>query len=185
MLQIDTDIPDLRLVLAEPRYAQNLFALVDKNRAYLRQWLPWLDYNQSSDDSHNFLSNCQANYAARTQLNTLMFLGDELVGTTGFNSINTVNHCAEIGYWLGEDYTGQGLMTAATAKVIEIGFENFDLNRQVIRAMTGNHPSRAIAQRLGFTHEGTQREAAHHYGEYFDLECYSLLKSEWLDAQRS
>ncbi|EAR10217.1 GNAT family N-acetyltransferase [Reinekea blandensis] len=179
MFQLNTSVPDLRLVLAEPRYADALFQLVDRNRSYLRRWLPWLDYNLTSDDSQNFLRNCQANYAAQTQLNTLMFLGDELVGTTGFNHINPINHTAEIGYWLGEDYMGQGLMTAATAKIVEVGFERYHLNRQEIRAMTDNAPSRAVAERLGFTHEGTLRQAAHQYGEYFDLENYSLLKSEW------
>lgn len=179
MFHIPTDISGLTLVLAEPRYAEELFALVDKNRSYLKRWLPWLDHNTSVSDSESFLRNCQANYAAQTQLNTLMFLDGTLVGTTGYVSINTTNHFAEIGYWLGEEYTGRGLMSAATAKIIELGFTRFDLNRQVIRAMTENQSSRAIAERLGFTHEGTQRKVAYQNGEFQDLEMYSLLKSEW------
>lgn len=179
MFSLDTRIPGLYLTLAEPKHAKELFNLVDSNRAYLRRWLPWLDHNTQADDSLNFLQNCQASYAAQSQLNTLIYFQNTLVGTCGFNSINHVNHEADIGYWLGERFSGQGWMTAAVEKIIEVGFTDYGLNRQLIRAMTDNQASRSIAKRLKFTHEGTLREAAFHYGEYKDLEQYSLLKSDW------
>lgn len=179
MFSADTRIEGLYLTLAEPRHASRLFKLVDENRIHLRQWLPWLDQNTTIEDSENFLRNCQASYAAQSQLNVLMFYGEELVGTTGFNSISHLNHSADIGYWLSQQYTGRGFMTAAVEKLIEIGFREYGLNRQVIRAMTHNASSRNIAVRLGFTHEGCQRQAANQYGTYFDLEIYSLLKEEW------
>jgi ribosomal-protein-serine acetyltransferase len=90
-----------------------------------------------------------------------------------------VNHHADIGYWLSEHYNGRGFMTAAVEKLIQIGFEEYGLNRQVIRAMSHNSASRNVAERLSFTHEGCQRQAANQYGTYYDLEVYSLLKSEW------
>ena len=34
---------DLELRLLEPRDSAALFALVDANRGYLREWLPWVD----------------------------------------------------------------------------------------------------------------------------------------------
>lgn len=183
MFQIQTERPGLTLVQAETRYAEQLFTLVDKNRCYLRQWLPWLDHNQSPEDSRSFLSHCQTGYASQTQLTTLIFYNRQLAGTTGFNSISHLNHCAEIGYWLGRDFTGQGLMTAATRKIIELGFTHYALNRQIIKVATDNIASRRIAERLNFVHEGTLREAAYQYGEYHHLELYSLLKSDW-DAEK-
>lgn len=39
--QIDEDL-DLRLL--QMGYAEQLFLQVDKNRAYLREWLPWVDW---------------------------------------------------------------------------------------------------------------------------------------------
>ena len=41
---------DTELRLLEERHTDELFAVVDKNRAYLREWLPWLDATQTVED---------------------------------------------------------------------------------------------------------------------------------------
>ncbi len=179
MFKTDTAVPGLSLVLANVQHADALFQLVDRNRTYLRQWLPWLDHNTQVDDSEHFLRGCQSSFASQSALNTLIFFQEDLIGTVGYNSINHANHDAEIGYWMSEDATGRGFMTEAVRTLITLGFQEYGLNRQVIRAATGNRPSRAVAERLGFTHEGCARQAGYQYGEYHDLEIYSLLKSDW------
>jgi len=179
MFTADTEIQGLYLVLVEPRYSDDLFTLVEENRAYLRSWLPWLDQSITADDSKNFLRSCLQGFTAKTQLNTMMYLKDELIGIAGYHEFNHANHYGEIGYWLAEKHNGKGFMTATVKKLIEIGFEQYDLNRIVIRAASGNKKSQAVAKRLNFTNEGTARQAAHNYGVYHDLKIYSLLKSEW------
>jgi len=42
---------DLELGLLEQRHAEELFALVDHNREYLREWLPWVDNSRSIADT--------------------------------------------------------------------------------------------------------------------------------------
>ena len=39
-----------------PDDAEETFAMVDKNRAYLRQWMPWVDGVQSPDDIREHLT---------------------------------------------------------------------------------------------------------------------------------
>jgi ribosomal-protein-serine acetyltransferase len=179
MFRIETNIPNLYLTLADVKFADELFTLVDENRNYLRKWLPWLDRTTSAEDSVSFLRHCQAMYASQTQLSVLILLEDKLIGTTGFNDINHENHTGEIGYWLSEKHMGKGYMTESVNQVVSIGFEEFGLNRQVIRVEPDNKGSRNIATKLGFEHEGTAREAGYLYGNYRDLEIYSLLKSTW------
>jgi ribosomal-protein-serine acetyltransferase len=175
----ETNVIGLHLKLCEPSYAEPLIQLINENRSYLRQWLPWLDKNTTAEDSLNFLNHCQAMHASQSQLNMLMLLNDELIGVTGFNNINHGNHHGEIGYWMSQAHTGKGFMTEAVRQVINLGFNDYGLNRQIIRAASGNIASQKIAERLGFRHEGTAREAGYLYGSYEDLEVYSLLKSEW------
>ena len=106
-------------------------------------------------------------------------INGKIIGTVGFNSINHVNSEAEIGYWLDQNSTGNGYITSAVKKLIEIGFQQYSLNRLVIRVAVGNEPSRRVAQRLDFQFEGIAQQGAHHYGQFLDLEIYSLLKRDW------
>ncbi len=49
-----------------------------------------------------------------------------------------------------------------------------------IKARSQNHASQHVASALGFTHEGTEREAdCDAKGHFYNMECYSLLESEW------
>ena len=45
----------LYLRLLEERHAPKVFSLVDQDRAYLREWLPWVDATQTVDDTLSFI----------------------------------------------------------------------------------------------------------------------------------
>ncbi len=179
MFSVATERPELELMLVDPEYGEELFSLIDRNRTYLRTWLPWLDNNNSPQDSEDFLRHCLQGYFAKSSLTTLIRINGKIIGTVGFNSINHVNSEAEIGYWLDQNSTGNGYITSAVKKLIEIGFQQYSLNRLVIRVAVGNEPSRRVAQRLDFQFEGIAQQGAHHYGQFLDLEIYSLLKRDW------
>jgi RimJ/RimL family protein N-acetyltransferase len=66
---------------------------------------------------------------------------------------------AEIGYWLGADARGSGLMTDAVRVVLGNAFdpEGLALARLVWKAQVGNWPSRRVAWRVGFRFDATLR----------------------------
>ncbi len=175
MISVETDIKDLRLQLANEIYAEDLFKTIEENRQYLRQWLPWVDQTKTIQDSKVYLRYCKQGYASQTQAVLLLLYNTSVIGTIGFNNLDHGNHVGEIGYWLAQKYQGNGLMSHAVKTLTTIGFERLGLNRLVIKAATENKASRAIATRLGFSHEGTARQAAKLYGQFVDLEIYSLL----------
>jgi len=41
--------------LLKERHAEELFALMNQNRKYLREWLPWLETNKSLEDTKEFI----------------------------------------------------------------------------------------------------------------------------------
>ena len=90
-----------------------------------------------------------------------------------------MNRRVEIGYWLGREYEGRGIMTDACRAVITHLFRELELHRVEIRCAVGNLRSAAIAKRLGFTLEGTQREAQLVGGQYHDLFVYGMLRQDW------
>jgi ribosomal-protein-serine acetyltransferase len=96
-----------------------------------------------------------------------------------FNSIEKLNRCATMGYWLANFQTGRGLMTAAVKALIDWGFQNVELNRIQARVATANQPSQAVCDRSGLKKEGVLRQAEWLYDHYVDLTMNSVLRSEW------
>ena len=155
--------------------AEAIFALTDRNRDYLRRWLPWLDGTRTASDTKQFLEHQLSRFAKGEALLVTIFYRGSLAGVAAFNSIDHVNRTGFIGYWLGEEFNGKGIMTSVVRDLIAIGKEYYSLQRIEIRCATGNARSRAIPERLGFQHEGTLRRAERVYENWHDLEVYAML----------
>ncbi len=161
-----------------PDDAVAAFALVDAERDRLRRWMPWTDGVRTVEDQRAWIDRSLAAEHDR-EANGIWLRPGELAGTIGM-TVTTVENGAEIGYWLGEAYEGRGLVTRASAALIGVGFGAMGLHRITLRAAVQNAPSRAVAERLGFTEEGLLREQGLVCtGEYHDMVVYGLLDREW------
>ncbi|WP_409253900.1 GNAT family N-acetyltransferase [Bacillus sp. SCS-153A] len=170
---------DLSLKLPELSDAEEFFRLTDSSREYLREWLPWLDGTNTVQDTKEFLKFALKNYSDQKSLTTLILFKGEIVGTAGFNRIDWSNGIAYIGYWLGHDFQGNGIMTRVAKTLTCYAFEELKLNKVEIRAASGNQKSRSIPDRLGYVHEGRIRQAEKLYGRYVDHEVYGMLADDW------
>lgn len=155
-----------------------IFAAVDRDRVYLRQWLPWVDATQSEEDTRAFVRSTLAAFAENRSLTAGIWYLDELAGVVGTHTFDWINRNVEIGYWLGERFQRVGLMTDAVRALAKHCLVELDLHRVEIRCAVNNERSRGVPRRLGFTHEATLREAELVQGVYCDLEVWSLLRSE-------
>ena len=70
-------------------------------------------------------------------------------------------------------------MTLALSALVEHAFGASGLHRVELRAAVGNARSMAVAERLGFVHEGVLREAERFASRYADLDVFSVLAPEW------
>jgi ribosomal-protein-serine acetyltransferase len=181
MFEIEID-KNIRLLPFETRHSDELFQLVDENRAYLRPWLAWVDDTKSSADVKAHIERTIEQLREGSGAQIGIFVNGTIVGTTGIISINKVNLVGEIGYWIAENSQGKGLITRSTEKIIEFGFKELKLNRIEIRVILENKPSQLIAERLGFTKEGILRQAFNLNEHFHDHVVYSKLKSEHSNA---
>jgi ribosomal-protein-serine acetyltransferase len=163
--------------------AGELYALTNRNRGYLRRWLPWLDAVTTQRDTRAFLETVSAQRAAGRGPTFGILRHGALAGVIGFLPIDRINRIGEIGYWLADAEQGRGVMTACCGFVVRYGFDTLDLNRIQIAAATANVRSRRIAERLGFRFEGVLRARELLNGVYVDHAMYSLLKEEF-EARR-
>lgn len=170
---------EVELRILEEWDAEEMFRLIDRDREYLRQWLPWVDYETSVEDSRNFIHLSLQHYQDNESFSLGIRYQGRLVGVIGYHAINWPSRKVEIGYWLGAEFQGKGLMTRACRAMVVYAFEKLLLNRVTILCATGNTRSRAIPERLGFTQEGILRESEWLYDHFVDLVGYSMLAREW------
>jgi len=81
---------------------------------------------------------------------------------------------------MGFDFWGKGIMTEAVKGVIGFLFEEVGMHRIAICHAMCNPASGKVAEKCGFTFEGTQRERfKSRWGEYLDIKIWSILENEW------
>ena len=176
-MEIDWSLDEhLRIRSLTPDDAAELFALVEANREHLRPWMTWEPDTKGPGDVLAFIERSRAS-THDLEANGL-FLDGAIVGSAGL-SVDPMNEQAEIGYWLGDDHQGQGLITRACTRFITWGFDELGLGRISLLAAVENARSRAVAERLGMTQEGILRSAGKVASGRLDLVAYSILPSEW------
>jgi RimJ/RimL family protein N-acetyltransferase len=84
----------------------------------------------------------------------------------------------ELGYWTAPWARNQGVMTAAARLTCRFGFQVLGLQRIEWWAAVGNHGSRRVAEKVGFTMEGSCRRRLPHRGERLDGWVAGLLPGE-------
>ena len=158
--------------------AEELYALSDANRAYLAEFMPWAA-GQTFADSRAHVDYSQRRQAANNGFDCAILRDDRIVGCVGYHSVSWQHRSTSIGYWLAESEQGRGTMTLAARALVDHAFAVWDLNRVEIAAAVDNARSRAVARRLGFTEEGTRRQAERVGSRYLDHVVHSMLASEW------
>lgn len=170
---------DIQLKLLELRDAEEIFALTDASRTYLRAWLPWLDSTVTLDDSRSFIQSSLQQFASNNGFQAGVLYRGQLVGAIGLHEINWANRSSSVGYWLGEGFQGHGIMTSACRATVDIAFRDYKLNRIEIRAAVENRKSRAIPERLRFQLEGICRQTEWLYDHFVDHVVYGMLAADW------
>ncbi len=167
----------LELRLVEERDAEEIFRATEANRAYLREWLPWVDSTRSVEDTRAFIERSLEQVRLSDGFQCRILAEGRFVGMIGYLYHDWKNLRTEIGYWLRQEAQGRGVMTRATGALVGFAFENLGLNRVEIRAATDNRRSRSVPERLGFVQEGVLREAAWLNDHFIDLVVYAKLRN--------
>lgn len=116
-------------------------------------------------------------------LGLLACVDGERVGYVMLFRVDEAAGHAEIAYWLVPDAQGEGYGTETAALVLDYAFRERRLHRVRARALETNTASRNLLEKLGFTHEGVQREEKYVRGEYVDTHCYGMLDEEWVGSE--
>ncbi len=156
-----------------------LFETIDRDRKYLRKWLPFVDQTRKPKDTAQFIRQMEQNLKKNNDYVYTIWYNGDLAGLAGYKESDKINRKTEIGYWLAESMQGKGIMIQTVKKLVDFAFRNLNMNRVQIKVAAGNLKSAAIPSKLGFHFEGIEREGEFHTDRFYDLEVFSMLKKEW------
>ena len=101
----------------------------------------------------------------------------EAIGGIGLEFRDDVHYqTAELGYWIGEDYWGKGIMTAAVIVFTEYAFKNYDLVRIFATVFESNLASARVLEKAGYVFEGRLRRSVNKNGKILDELMYATVK---------
>lgn len=185
VLKFESELKGERIVLKriEPtiELAQEVFAQVDKNREYLRKWLPWADFMKSAEDELKYFFDEEKKVEKGEKINYGIFLDNVYAGNIGFFDVDDKVMSGEIGYWLSEDFGRKGYVTEAVKTLEKHLFQDLGFNRIQIKCDEKNIPSAKVAEKCGYVLEGILRqdERSEYFNENRNTKLFSKLKSEF------
>jgi len=107
-----------------------------------------------------------------------------LIGSVGLY-VNKTHHHAELGYWIGKDYWGNGYCSEAVSGIIYYAFSQMNLNKIFANFLTRNSASRSVLIKNGFCKEGFFKKHIKYADSFEDVECYGLLKDDYFSSAKN
>jgi len=159
----------------ETDYAEQLAYIANNYNIakFMRNRFP---HPYSYDDAKNFIGWIQENY------NNLVFAIEcdgIIVGSIGlFPGDDIYCATAELGYWIGEEYWGRGIATAALLQMVDYGFANFLFNKIKAHVFHPNTASMRVLEKCGFCKESVLKASVYKYDEYLDEHLYAVFREK-------
>ena len=177
-----------RVILRAPRNRdyEQWRALRRDSREFLKPYEPrWTEADLNRQAFGARLVRGQAEARKGTDYSFLIFQyhrgGSEVLvgGLTISNIRRRAAQFATLGYWMGEQFAGQGLMSEAVATVLPFFFNELGLHRLQAAFLPHNTPSRRVLEKNGFKEEGYAENYLQIDGKWADHVLFALTRERW------
>lgn len=170
----------LELIQITPDYVKDIYELFSDPRVTkLYNLIPFQKEKEAADIIRKLHSRYEQHLGIRWGIRFKD--SAEVIGSAGFNNY-TEKHRANIGYDLKPKYWNAGIMTEAIRKVSEYGFRSLKINRIEAEVMRGNISSEKVLYKCGFKKEGLLRSWMYWNMQYWDMNMFSILKSDFISV---
>ena len=89
---------------------------------------------------------------------------------------------AEIGFWLGEEFWGRGIMSEAVTAFTGHVFRNFPVHELYACVFSWNAASRRVLQKSGYRNTGLKAGCGEKGGQKVDIFDFRLTRPEWIGS---
>lgn len=100
-------------------------------------------------------------------------------GVTLSNVRRRAAQFANLGYWMGREHAGQGLMTEAVGLIVPYAFETLGLHRIHAAFLPQNAASRRVLEKNGFKEEGYAENYLQIDGKWADHVLFGLTRERY------
>jgi ribosomal-protein-alanine N-acetyltransferase len=106
--------------------------------------------------------------------------GEKLVGGLTISNVRRrAAQFATLGYWMGEEFAGRGLMTEAVGVLLPYFFDTLALHRLQAAFLPHNQASRRVLEKNGFREEGYAEHYLQIDGKWADHVLFALTRERW------
>ena len=107
---------------------------------------------------------------------------DRLLGNCDIEIESQFSHHGWVGIFIGDpDDWGKGYGTEAMGVLVRFGFMELNLHRITLNVFAYNERGIKAYEKVGFVHEGTNREALYRDGTYHDVHIMGILRRDWMN----
>jgi ribosomal-protein-serine acetyltransferase len=177
-------VSGISIIPVAVEHATALASLVQQNIEHLQGYLPAVANLSSVEAAGDHLCFAVAHASKAEIFEWHLFVEGTLCGSVRLKDIDRSDRKAKIGYFIGQQFTGKGIVSSAVFTVLEFCFGPLNLNRIELRCASRNEPSKRVAERLGFVHEGILRQEQCLNGVFVDQHIYGLLATDFEARQR-
>jgi RimJ/RimL family protein N-acetyltransferase len=136
-------------------------------------------HNYTERHAREFISGTATDLATGRELAlAVVDSNDRLLGAIGISNFDWQDLKAEIGYWMAAEARRRGIGARATRMLAIWAITSLGLERLELLANPENEASQRLAERAGFTREGTLRRYRRRHGVREDLVMFSLLAQD-------
>jgi RimJ/RimL family protein N-acetyltransferase len=134
-------------------------------------------YPYDREMAEEFVRGSDISYRAHQGIVFAIEVGGVFAGTIGLHSIQLVDHCAEVGYWMVKEFRGNGLCTVALDLMNHFALHSMKFRRIEGLADFNNLASQKVMERAGMTRDALLRNrVTKPNGDQIDMVLYSMVK---------
>jgi len=181
--------PRLLLRLPQMRDYAQWYALRRASRDFLKPFEPrWTEADLARRVFAMRVRRARQEAEEGTDFTFFLFARDNLEATLvgGITLSNIRRRAAQfatLGYWMGQPFAGQGLMTEGVSTLLPFIFDTLDLHRVHAAFLPNNMASRRVLEKNGFVEEGYAERYLQIDGRWEDHVLMGLTREGWEAAR--
>jgi ribosomal-protein-serine acetyltransferase len=207
MFELTVD-QNIHLRTFHPDEAEEIFNLIERNRARLRPWIHPSVLPETPQAAKRFTIECFFNaldepmemlttyadylqeldgycHGINPQNETGIWLDGRLAGMASMSHLEGSFTAVEFGYWIAEEHEGKGIITRCVSALMDYAVANMNVHRFVIGCAAPNKHSRAVPERLGYRVYVTKPNGEVVGNFTYDRVEYGIRASAWRERNKT